>query len=369
LRTVIVIGGGLAGLVSGIRLAKAGISCTLIEKKSYPLHRVCGEYVSNECKPFLQRNEIYPEEFSPPQINRFQLSSSSGRVSQIPLDLGGFGISRFSFDHFLYQKARALGVNFLLTEEVQAVQFQDHRFWVSTEARQLECDVVIGAFGKRSRLDGFLKRKFMSRRSPYAGVKYHLKSDNPSHLISLHNFAGGYCGMSNVEQNITNLCYLTHRDNLRKYGSISAMEEAVLFKNPLLKDIFKNSQFLFTRPEVINEISFETKDPVEQHVLMAGDAAGMITPLCGNGMAMAVRAAGMVTDQVFAFCEGKISREEMERAYDRQWRKEFSRRLWNGRQIQKLFGNAFTSNMAVNLALHVRPVADTIVRNTHGEVF
>ena len=128
-------------------------------------------------------------------------------------------------------------------------------------------------------------RKFTTTRSPYAAIKYHIRTDHPTDLIALHNFRDGYCGISNVEDGKTNLCYLTHRNNLRKTGSIASLEEEILQKNHLLKYIFSNSEFLFEKPEVINEISFATKDPVEGHVLMAGDAAGMITPLCGNGMA------------------------------------------------------------------------------------
>ena len=52
---------------------------------------------------------------------------------------------------------------------------------------------------------------------------------------------------------------------------------------------------LFEKPEVINEITFEKQDPVSNHILMCGDAAGMITPLCGNGMAMAIHSAKILS--------------------------------------------------------------------------
>ncbi|NJO03265.1 MAG: FAD-dependent oxidoreductase, partial [Bacteroidia bacterium] len=45
---IVIIGGGLAGLVNAIQLSQAGLKVALLEKKSYPFHRVCGEYVSNE---------------------------------------------------------------------------------------------------------------------------------------------------------------------------------------------------------------------------------------------------------------------------------------------------------------------------------
>lgn len=369
MRNAIIVGGGLAGLVSGIQLARAGIPCLLIEKKSYPHHRVCGEYVSNEAVPFLKRLGLYPDEFSPPQINRFQLSSVTGRHATIPLDMGGFGISRFTFDHYLYNKARESGVDFMLNTEVSDIRFQGEKLMISTQVKNFEADVVIGAFGKRSKLDMAMGRRFVTKRSPYAAVKYHIRTDHPANVIALHNFRDGYCGISNVENGKTNLCYLTHRNNLRKTGSIPSLEKEIIQKNYLLKYIFSNSEFLFEKPEVINEISFATKAPVENHVLMAGDAAGMITPLCGNGMAMALHGSKVVSALVIQYCKGEITRAQLEQRYAEQWNARFANRLRTGRQIQKLFGNTLLSNVAVNLALYSRPVANLIMRQTHGEIF
>lgn len=364
-----IIGGGLAGLISGFRLAKAGIPCVLIEKKSYPLHRVCGEYISNEAVPFLRSIGLYPEELGPSLINLFQLSSVTGRQAQIPLDSGGFGVSRFSFDHFLFQKARDAGVEFMLNEEVTDVQFAHEQFTIQTKTKTIQADLVLGAFGKRSKLDIKLGRDFTKKRSPYVGVKYHIRTDHPGNLIALHNFSGGYCGISNVENGISNLCYLAHRETLRFFGDVPSMETNVLYQNPLLKSIFLNSEFLFEKPEVINEISFETKSPVCDHMLMVGDAAGMITPLCGNGMAMAMHAAKIASALAVDFSLEKKSRLQVEQMYHAEWKKLFALRLWKGRQIQRLFGNRFISNAAVNLALYVRPVANMLVRNTHGPIF
>ena len=370
MKKIAIIGGGLAGLLSSIQLVRAGIPCVLVEKKSYPFHRVCGEYISNEALPFLKNLDLFPEEFNPPIINRFQLSSVSGRNCFVPLDMGGFGISRYVFDHFLFQKARALGVEFFLNTEVETVLFSDEKFHLKAKDKNLEADVVIGSFGKRSRLDNSLDRNFIKKRSPFVGVKYHVRRDHPHDLIALHNFEGGYCGMSNIEDGKTNLCYLTHRDNLKKHGSIEEMEKQILFRNPLLKDIFTNAEFLFNKPEVINEISFETKAPVENHILMTGDAAGMITPLCGNGMAMALHSSKIASTLVKRFCnENSFSRGMMEEMYIAQWKKAFAQRLWKGRQVQRLFGSDTASNIAVTLAIYSRRVANAIIRNTHGEVF
>ncbi len=342
----------------------------VIEKKIYPFHRVCGEYISNETVPFLKSLQLFPESFHPPIIRRFQLSAVNGKTETLPLDLGGFGISRYAFDNFLFEKAKSYGVNFCLKEEVETIKFHHEHFEINTSQRQLEADIVIGAFGKRSKIDLQLNRSFVQKRSPYVGVKYHIKSDHPDDLIALHNFKGGYCGISNVEEGRTNLCYLTHRDNLRKFKNIKEMEEETLFQNPFLNNIFRNSESLFDKPETINEISFDTKLPVEEHILMTGDAAGMITPLCGNGMAMAIHSSKILSELlVHSLTKAHFSRDILERDYAQRWSRLFKKRLWLGRQVQKLFGNEWTSNMAVSLAINIRPIAKMIIRNTHGDPF
>lgn len=343
----------------------------MIEKKNYPFHRVCGEYISNETESFLLQEGLYPDEFKPPQLTQFQLSAINGKSTTLPLDLGGFGISRYVFDHFLHEKATQAGVEFLLDTEVESIQLYENEFEVRTSTSSLTATLVIGAFGKRSKLDAQLHRNFFKRRSPYVGVKYHLLTQHPSNLIALHNFRGGYCGISNIEEGKTNLCYITNRNNVKKYKSISEMEENILFENPHLKSIFTSSKFLFEKPETINEISFETKEPVWNHIFMTGDAAGMITPLCGNGMAMAIHSAKILSDLIILYTKNKVtSRQELEYEYTHQWNKAFARRLWIGRQIQnKLFGSEFTSNLAVNLAVYSKPIARAIIKNTHGESF
>jgi len=369
MKSIVIVGGGLAGLVMANWLARRGIGCTLIEKKEYPFHRVCGEYVSNETIPFLKSEGLFPAEFSPPTISRLQLTSVNGKSAELNLDLGGFGISRFSFDQFLYQKAKSNGVDFRLNVEVDSIHFIGNEFLIKMRDQQLQADVVVGAFGKRSKLDVSLNRDFIHQRSPYIGVKYHIRTKHPQDLIALHNFQDGYCGISNIEDGKSCLCYLSHRNNLKEFGNIKLMEERVLFKNPFLKTLFSTSDFLFEKPETINEISFEIKSPVEEHVLMSGDAAGMITPLCGNGMAMAIHSSKILSELIDQFCREKISRNEMEKSYSHQWSSQFAKRLWAGRQIQRLFGGIRASDFVVNLAHYAKPVASLLISKTHGQPF
>ena len=44
---------GLAGLTAALELSRTGIRIALIEKGDFPRHKVCGEYISNEVRPYL----------------------------------------------------------------------------------------------------------------------------------------------------------------------------------------------------------------------------------------------------------------------------------------------------------------------------
>ncbi|MFY0627748.1 MAG: NAD(P)/FAD-dependent oxidoreductase [Reichenbachiella sp.] len=369
LTDVIIIGGGLAGLVNSILLSRAGLSVRLFEKKSYPFHRVCGEYISNEVKPFLIKNDLFPSEFEPASISKFLLTSTNGRKAELDLELGGFGISRYCFDQFLFKKAQDAGVDIQQNSTVSEIQFLNDHFEISVGQEKFSSKIAISAHGKRSKLDANLHREFMAKKSPYIGVKYHIKTDYSDDTIALHNFNNGYCGISKVENNTFNLCYLSHRSNLRKFQNITDMESNVLAENPFLKTLFQESEFVFDQPLVINEISFEKKNPVENHLLMSGDAAGMITPLCGNGMAMAIHSAKILSELIIQhFSSGLVNRKQLEKEYEAQWNQNFSFRLSAGRTIQRLFGSKTTSNIGVNLA-KIKPVAKRIVALTHGKEF
>ncbi|MEJ7694048.1 NAD(P)/FAD-dependent oxidoreductase [Daejeonella sp.] len=368
-KKIIIIGGGLSGLTSSILLQKAGYEVTLFEKKRYPFHRVCGEYISNEAWPFLESLGIRLAELKPSQITRLSITSQRGRELLTNLSMGGFGLSRYKLDDQLYQHAQRLGVTFLF-EKVIDIQFKNGSFEITSENGIHHSTIAIAAYGKRSNLDQKLKRSFFYNRSPYLGVKYHIKTDLPDNLIRLDNFNGGYSGVCKIEDEKFNLCYLSQTVNLKKHEGISDMEEQVLYKNPFLKHLFKNSEFIYKKPEVINEISFEPKTLIEDHLLFCGDSAGMITPLCGNGMAIAFHSAKILSECIINSTQGNnLNRQAMERDYKERWSNEFTLRLTSGRIIQRLFGSPLLAELAVTAMKNLPALNQIIVKKTHGKVF
>jgi flavin-dependent dehydrogenase len=369
----LVLGGGLAGLAAALDLAQRGHRVVVVERRRYPFHRVCGEYVSNEVLPYLRRLGADPAALAPAAIRRFGLSSPAGRTLASPLDLGGFGVSRYLLDDFLYQLALTQGIEFIFAT-VADVAFDaaaDQHTVRLADGRHLTARLVLGTYGKRSTLDRQLGRAFFAQRSPYLGVKHHLRLPGFARdVIELHNFRDGYAGISAIEEDKLCFCYLTTRANLKASGgTIAALEGEVLARNPHLADILGHAERLYAQPEVINEISFAPKQPVEQHLLMVGDAAGLITPLCGNGMAMALHGAALAAPLASRFLRGELPRPALEAAYARAWQRQFGARLRVGRAVQRLFGGPVLSELVVGGLRHWPAAVRGLMRQTHGTAF
>ncbi len=368
-----IIGGGLAGLSLSILLAKNNYKVILFEKEKYPFHRVCGEYISLESWKFIENLGLNLSELNLPIIKKLIVSSPNGNTINADLDLGGFGVSRFFIDNELKKIAVENGVHVLEETKVNDVAFNNESFIIKYKSETINCNVVAGSFGKRSNLDVKWSRDFIQKKpgklNNYIGVKYHIKTSFPFDTIALHNFKNGYCGISKVEEDTYCLCYLTTAQNLKNNNSIKKMEQNILYKNLLLKKIFTEAEFLFKEPVTISQISFDRKALIENRVLMIGDAAGMITPLCGNGMSIALHSSKIAAGCIGLFLDKKIARGQMENQYAQRWKNNFERRLKIGRIIQKLFGKELLTNVFISIIKPFPFLINNIIKATHGKEF
>ncbi len=371
MKKIAIIGGGLAGLVCAVRLSRMNFEVLLFEKKQYPFHKVCGEYLSNEVLDFMKREALLPKSYDFPQINKFQISALAGQSLTMPLDLGGFGISRYVLDDFLANRARESGAQIIENTSIGEVEFNENQFELKSISGEVyHADLVIGAYGKNGVLDKKLERDYLKFDAPFIGVKHHINTEFPRDLVALHNFEGGYCGIVAIENDQFNLCYLGRREDLKRAGSVEEMEAQVLKANPFLKSIFDNAEFVYEKPVVINAFSFRPKELIENHILMSGDTAGLITPLCGNGMAMAIHSAKILTDTIGEHASSEQwDRQKLEGAYKQKWDSTFKRRLWVGRKTQSFFGSKWSSNAALSVMKSSPWLAKKIMKNTHGKPF
>ena len=101
---------------------------------------------------------------------------------------------------------------------------------------------------------------------------------------------------------------------------------------------------------------------------MIGDTAGLINPLCGNGMAMAIHSAKIVSELIEKFYSNEIlSREELEKRFVKEWNFNFKNRLKTGRLLANLLQKPKLSEIFMQLLVTLPFLFSFIIKKTHGK--
>ena len=101
---------------------------------------------------------------------------------------------------------------------------------------------------------------------------------------------------------------------------------------------------------------------------MIGDTAGLIHPLCGNGMAMAIHSAKLASELVIDFFENKTNRNQLENLYTKKWKNNFKKRLYIGRLLGNLLQKEKIAQFVLKIFIQFPFLLSLIIKNTHGKL-
>jgi flavin-dependent dehydrogenase len=366
----IAIGAGLSGCSAAIQLAKLGYRVLLLEQSHYPMHKLCGEFLSVEVTESFEHLGIMEQvrKVGAQPIHRAYLTTSGGASFRSKLPSTAMGLSRYQLDLMLFQRAQAVNVTCLDNTKVTGVTGNlAEGFIVNTTKGEFSGRLVLGAFGKRSSLDRHLNRSFMQKRSPWIAYKGHFTGVDIADVIELHSFPNGYCGLSQIETGEINVCWIAHERVMKEPTHPELDIPESLAKNPVLADRFHQMQRVSPSLQGLSQISFAPKENFYNDICMIGDTAGMITPLCGDGMAMALRSAEIAVPLVSQFLEHQISAIAFKQQYAKAWRKEFQTRLQLGRVMHNCFVQPPLANIGVSLCQMAPALGNWIIGATRGK--
>jgi menaquinone-9 beta-reductase len=357
---VAVIGGGPAGCSAAISLAQKGFRVTLLEAKTYPHDKMCGEFLSPECAGLLSRLGLAEkiESLHPAPISKAVLTAPDGASWETTFPIPALGISRKTLDASLAEYAQQVGVQLREAVVVSGLSGNLREgFTLETRSRnhseRIHTSTVIGAYGKRSVLDRILERKFYREDHAYLAFKAHFHGPRIPGRIELHAFPGGYCGLSEIEDGSQVACFLVHRGVFQQHGGRQAGIEPFVHwmcsKNLFLQSWFHWAERIHERWISIAQVPFSRKPLITQDVLMTGDAAGLIAPLAGNGISMALDGGMMAASYLGCYLSGEMSLSNLLVRYPLTWRKKFGVRLNLGRLLQPITLNPRLVSLTLRL--------------------
>lgn len=367
---VIVVGAGLAGCSTAIHLVTRGRSVLLIEKQHFPVHKLCGEFLSGEAQAYLFRLGVLEavNAAGARPIDRAVLTAPEVKPFSTELTTPGFGISRWTLDHLLMVRAIAAGVTVRQGLSVKSIDGDlSSGFGVQTLTEAFEARVVVGAFGKRSTLDRKLGRPSLQLPRPYVAFKAHYRGSSLLNAVELHAFPGGYLGLCPLGERTINVCWVAEDRLLRELGgSPDALLSWIAERNPHIAERLQGLERLQSTFLATSQLHFRPKEGFAKDVAMVGDAAGLIAPMCGDGMSMAMRSGELFAAHADRFLRRGEHPETFKRRYLRRWALEFRFRMDLGYFLHWGYCNSRASRFGLRAVRTLPGLGNALVRLTRG---
>lgn len=372
IRDVVIVGAGLAGSSLATVLGNLGWDVLLVERGHLPRHKVCGEFLSPEAQASIWAMDLYEAvaALTPVKMPHARLVGHRGASLRVALPGDAWGVSRFKLDAALVDAARRAGVEvqtgvsataITATATGSSVELRTSQRRLSVRAR-----AVVVACG-RNPLAG-LRASATSTRHPAAvGVKCHYTGVTMPPQVEMFLFPGGYAGLAPIEDGRVNLCLLASREAFaRAGGTVRSMLDAAVRAHTVLESRLSGGTALPETEVAVAPVDTERTAVPWSETARLGDAATMIPPLCGDGMAMAFRSAELCAPLLHELLRDRLSYAAWQEAYQRAWHQEFDWRLRAGRRLQRLLSIPGFADVCLSLGNLIPPVAEYLVRATRG---
>jgi flavin-dependent dehydrogenase len=326
---VAIAGAGPAGSLAAIILARAGLRVRLFDRARFPRHKLCGDTLNPGALAVVQRHlDVSHLIANSDAIDGMILTGPRGVTVRATYGEGvaGRAITRDMLDHWLVRQALDAGVAFEEHVTVKGAATADGRIAGLTVANGQgrathRARLVIAADGRRSNIAigrGLSHQPPRPRR--WAIGSYFSGVNGLTALGEMHVRRGHYIGVAPVPGGLANACLvIPHAAGDEPIDAPAEVLRRYLNDDPHLAPRFAGAQAV-TAPTTLGPMAVEARTAGEPGLLLAGDAAGFIDPMTGDGLHFALRGAELAAEVAIDVLSGRmpIDRAHLELARQRR---------------------------------------------------
>jgi flavin-dependent dehydrogenase len=308
---VIVCGAGPAGSVAAAVLARGGARVLLVDRARFPRDKLCGDTINPGALAVLRRLGLSARfESSALPIDGMIVTGHDGVRVQCEYGGGARGLAlvRRDLDAALVAGATDAGARLEEGVIVRGPLLDgDGRvrgiIFAGGDGRDVRvpAPLVVAADGRRSRVAlalGLLRHPARPRR--WAIGAYFDGVSGLTRYGEMHVRAGRYLGVAPLPSGGANVCVVAPRD--ATFDDPAALLLDVIAREPELRGRFTSAR-MTSSPTVLGPLAVDAAAAGAPGLLLAGDAAGFIDPMTGDGLRFAIRGgelAGIVALGVLA---------------------------------------------------------------------
>jgi geranylgeranyl reductase family protein len=362
---VIVAGAGPAGSVAAAVLARGGARVLLVDRARFPRSKLCGDTINPGALAVLRRLGMSAAiERSALPLEGMVVTGERGAGVRCAYGDGvrALAIVRRELDAALLSCATEAGARFEDGVIVRAPIVDDARgrrvrglVIAGRGGRdvRIPAPMVIAADGRRSRLAlalGLARQPPRPRR--WAVGAYFAGVEELGPFGEMHVRRGRYLGIAPVPGGLANVCLVTE-------------DRAGDARQWLLDTVARDRDFrgrfarasLVGAPVVIGPLAVDAPSAGIDGLLLAGDAAGFIDPMTGDGLRFAFRGGELAAAAALAALHGRLRYPHEQLARER--RREFAAKWRFNRALRRMV----SAGLPVRMASHVATAAPWVVRS------
>jgi len=337
----LVVGAGPAGAVAALVLARAGVHVRLIERSEFPRHKLCGDTLNPGALSILDRLGLGDRvrAHAIPISGMLVTGPRGARVAcDYPHGLTGAAITRRDLDAALVDAAIAAGVEFMpavrVRDGVNETGLRVTGVRLARRSERMTARVVIAADGRRSTLAfGFNLTRFADAPKRWAFGAYFSDVAGVTTRGEMHVRTDGYIGVAGLGGGVTNVCVVQEiqADRLPPDQVIAR----AVSSDPELRDRFARARQI-SPVSSLGPLAVEADAAGCTGLLLAGDAAGFVDPMTGDGLRFALRGGELAAEAaLFELETGVPAHPRLLEAR----RREFSGKWRINRALRRLVGS------------------------------
>jgi menaquinone-9 beta-reductase len=360
---VVIAGAGPAGSSAATRLCQLGLKVALVDRQTFPRPKLCGEFITPECLPYLRSLGVAERELTDAaSITKVRFHARNGHTVTIPCswlhENDALGLSRAVFDELLVRRAKESGVHVI--EGARASLLMDGNGDASgvklrsagTDTK-ISASLIVDATGRSRDLIRSSEVKPRADRSRHIAVKVHLAGTRIERdTCEMYAYPSGYGGLNAIENGLANLCFITDAELVKRHqNDLEILVDRSIGLNPHAKEALRSFNVIGSHMSVPIGGYGVFKPTAAKRLFAIGDSAGFIDPFTGSGILMALQSATVFSDsvsRVIGRC-GEIRYDEIAREYSTGYARLSRRRFTAGALFRRALFDPRLGDVSVKL--------------------
>lgn len=315
---VLIVGAGPAGAIAALVLARAGLRVRLIDRTAFPRDKLCGDSLNPGAMALLARHGLAAaiEARGLPMDGMLVTGPGGAAVTgTYPEGLVGRSLTRRDLDLELVEAAARAGASVECGHRVIGPLLDGSSsarrvvgIALATRSGRVEerrAPIVIAADGRHSTIAfglGLAHHPLRPRR--WAIGAYFEDVRGLGRRGEMHVRPGAYIGVAPVPGGLTNVCLVVPAARARQAMRAPAIVlDAVLACDEGLRERFRTAKRV-TGLRVLGPLAVDARAAGMSGLLLAGDAAGFVDPMTGDGMRIAMRGAELAASAALQALDG-----------------------------------------------------------------